>query len=152
MILKGFWAISSQISHSATGHGLQLRLFLLALPAGNDASSSSMTNLLKTYSKWMSQLFFGTKKIYLWILIQCPYRHLICVQNFVLHIFELHMFGWFYVRICSTLGSVDPIFHVSKKRGEKVLFQMFRWIETVWKDPHTNSKLSRDRFEYSYIL
>ena len=72
---------------------------------------------IKKIDKHRAMLFQDSR---VWILIQCPYRHLICVQNFVLHIFELHiMFGWFYVRICSTLGSVDPIF---QRRGEKKSF------------------------------
>ena len=80
-----------------------------------------------------------------------PKYDLYTYQNFVLHIFELHR----YVRTCFIFESEKVTFCkncMTQKTSEKVLLQIFWWIEIVSMDPKSNVKLSGDHFEYSYKL
>ena len=77
------------------------------------------------------------------------------IRKFVLHIFELHRYAWFQIRMCSIFGSEKAIFCKNcmiQKTREKVLLQIFWWIEIVSMDPKSNVILSGDIFEYSYNL
>ena len=76
-------------------------------------------------------------------------------QNFVLHIFELHRYAWFHVRTWSIFGLEKVIFYQNcriKKTRQKVVLQIFWWVEIVSMDPKCYVKSSRDHFGYSYIF
>ena len=109
---------------------------------------------VKTYSKRTWKIVFGAMKMCLNLKLK-PKYDLYTYQKFVLHIFELHRYAWFQIRTCSIFGSEKAIFCKNcmiQKTREKVLLQIFWWIEIVSMDPKSNVILSGDIFEYSYNL
>ena len=109
---------------------------------------------IKTYSKRTWKIVFGAIKMCLNFNLK-PKYDLHMYQNFVLHIFELHRYVWFHVRMKSMFGSEKVTFCKNcriQKTRQKVVLKIFWWIEIVSMDPKSNVKLSGDHFEYSYIF
>ena len=104
--------------------------------------------MLKTYSKRTWKIVFGAIKMRLNFNLK-PKYDLHMYQNFVLHIFELHRYAWFHVRMWSMFGSEKVTFCENcriQKTRQIVVLKIFWLTEIVSMDPKSNVKLSGNHF------
>ena len=115
---------------------------------------SSLAGYIKTYLKRTWKIVFSATKMCLNLNLK-PKYDLYMYQNFIFQIFDLHRYGWFHVRMWSIFESENVTFCKNcriQKTRQKVVLQIFWWIEIVSMDPKSNVKLSGDHYEYSYIF